>query len=76
LSAARDQSATVARQARMLYVNGKVAQLEALDAQRTLAASDAALAASEAQLADEQVAVFMALGGGWETEEVLADAAR
>jgi NodT family efflux transporter outer membrane factor (OMF) lipoprotein len=76
LSAARDQSATVARQARMLYVNGKVAQLEALDAQRTLAASEAALAASEAQLADEQVAVFMALGGGWETEEVLANAAR
>ena len=35
---------------------------------RTLAASEAALAASEARLADGQFAVFMALGGGWEGE--------
>ncbi len=66
LAAARDQSAVVAAQARALYVNGKTAQLDALDAMRTLAASEAALAASEAQLADDQFAVFMALGGGWE----------
>ena len=76
LSAARDQNATVARQARTLYVNGKTGQLEALDAERTLAASEAALAASAAQLADDQVAVFMALGGGWQTDDVLANAQR
>ena len=75
LTAARDQSATVAQQARKLYVNGKTAQLDALDAERTLAASEAALAASEAQLADDQVAVFMALGGGWERAQTLAKAA-
>lgn len=75
LSAARDQSAIVARQARTLYLNGKTGQLEALDAERTLAASEAALATSAAQLAEDQVAVFMALGGGWETDEVLAKAA-
>ena len=74
LSAAREQSAIVARQARTLYVNGKTGQLEALDAERTLAASEAALATSATQLAEDQVAVFMALGGGWEADEVLAKA--
>jgi len=72
LTAARDHSATVARQARALYVHGKTAQLEALDAERTLAASEAALAASQAQLADDQYAVFLALGGGWEVQEALS----
>jgi NodT family efflux transporter outer membrane factor (OMF) lipoprotein len=77
LAAARAQSATVAQQARTLYINGKTAQLDALDAMRTLAASEAALAASEAQLADDQFAVFMALGGGWEgrADDVVGQAA-
>jgi multidrug efflux system outer membrane protein len=38
-----------------------------MDAQRTLAAADGALAASHAQLATEEIAVFLAHGGGWET---------
>lgn len=76
LSAARDQSAAVARQARTLYLNGKTGQLESLDAERTLAASEAALATSAAQLAEDQVAVFLALGGGWETDDVIAKATR
>ncbi|VTU23124.1 Toluene efflux pump outer membrane protein TtgI precursor [Variovorax sp. PBS-H4] len=66
LAAARDQSLTVADQTRALQFSGKVGQLDALDAQRTLASQEAALAASDAQLAEHQVAVFMALGGGWE----------
>lgn len=69
LTAARDHSATVARQARALYVHGKTAQLEALDAERALAVGEAALAASQAQLADDQCALFLALGGGWEVQE-------
>ena len=36
-----------------------------LDAQRTLATAEAALAASEAQLSTDQIAIFLALGGGW-----------
>lgn len=74
LSAARDQGAIVVRRARKLYVNGKTGQLEALDAERTLAASEAALATSAALLAEDQVAVFLALGGGWEADEVLVNA--
>ena len=69
LQASRDESAKVAAQARQLYKNGRTAYLDALDAERSLAASDAALAASEAQLADDQVVLFMALGGGWEPDE-------
>jgi len=56
----------VARQAHQLYTAGKTGYLDALDAERSLAASEAALAASEAQLADDQVLLFLALGGGWE----------
>lgn len=66
LQAARDQSAEVAQQARQLYQGGKTGYLEALDAERNLAASEAALAASQALLVDEQVQLFLALGGGWQ----------
>ena len=67
LQGARDEAALVARQARRLYQGGKVGYLDALDAERALDANDAALAASEATLIDEQVQLFLALGGGWES---------
>jgi outer membrane protein TolC len=37
-----------------------------LDAERSLADSDAALAQSDAQLSDHLVTLFLALGGGWQ----------
>lgn len=66
LQAARDESATVAAQARRLYQSGRTGYLDALDAERGLAGSEATLAASDAELADDQVSLFLALGGGWE----------
>lgn len=69
LQAARDAAVTVAEQARRLYRSGKTGNLDALDAERSLAASEAALAGSQAQLADQQVLLFLALGGGWEADE-------
>jgi NodT family efflux transporter outer membrane factor (OMF) lipoprotein len=66
LQAARDDSATVASQARRLYQSGRTGYLDALDAERGLASSEATLAASDADLADDQVVLFLALGGGWE----------
>ena len=39
-----------------------------LDAERTLASADAALAASEAQVTTYQIALFKALAGGWTNE--------
>jgi NodT family efflux transporter outer membrane factor (OMF) lipoprotein len=70
LQAARDESATVAEQARRLYRSGRTGYLDALDAERGLAGSEATLAASDAELADDQASLFLALGGGWEPEAV------
>jgi outer membrane protein TolC len=39
--------------------------LDLLTAEQTLLSADAAAAASDAALANDQVAVFKALGGGW-----------
>jgi NodT family efflux transporter outer membrane factor (OMF) lipoprotein len=66
LESARDDTATVANQARRLYQSGRTGYLDALDAERGLATSEATLAASDAELADDQVSLFLALGGGWE----------
>ena len=56
----------MADQARALYRGGRSGYLDALDADRGLATAQAALAASDAQLADDQVTLFLALGGGWQ----------
>ena len=66
LRAARDQSALASNQAARLYRFGRTDFLTTLDAERTLASSEAAVAASDAALATDQVSLFLALGGGWE----------
>jgi NodT family efflux transporter outer membrane factor (OMF) lipoprotein len=66
LRAARDQSALASRQAAKLYRYGRADFLSTLDADRTLAGAESTLAASDAQLASDQVGLFLALGGGWE----------
>lgn len=45
---------------------GSISELELIDVQRDLVSSEQALAASNQTLAEDQVAVFRALGGGWE----------
>ena len=64
--AARDQSAEAARIVRLRYTAGAENFLAVLDAERTLASADANLAASDAALTTAQIAVFKALGGGWD----------
>jgi len=66
LKAARDQSALASQQAAKLYRFGRTDFLTTLDAERTLASAQAAVAASDAKLASDQVGLFLALGGGWE----------
>jgi multidrug efflux system outer membrane protein len=66
LRAARDQSALASNQAAKLFRFGRTDFLTTLDAERTLASSEAAVAASNAALATDQVTLFLALGGGWE----------
>lgn len=66
LRAARDNNRDAAEQARTLYRLGRTDFLTALDADRTLAGSESALTAAQGQLAADQAALFLALGGGWE----------
>jgi len=74
LKAARDQSAEAAAQARQLFQYGKTDYLTVLDAERTLASNESALAASRAELSQDQIALFLALGGGWEDQPASAAA--
>jgi outer membrane protein TolC len=64
--AARDDAATVERQATSLQVGGRATALTVIDAQRTLATAEQSLAQLKSAISDDQVAVFLALGGGWE----------
>ena len=66
LQVARDQSAEALRLAQVRFEAGGASFLDVLDAQRTLVAADAALAASDETLISNQVTLFKALGGGWE----------
>jgi multidrug efflux system outer membrane protein len=68
LRSARDQSALAFMQARTLYQSGRTDALTALDTDRTLATTEITLAASDAQLSADQVALFLALGGGWDAQ--------
>jgi NodT family efflux transporter outer membrane factor (OMF) lipoprotein len=48
------------------YLAGAVSNLDLLTTEQTLIAADAAVAASDASLVQDQIAVFKALGGGWQ----------
>lgn len=66
LRAVRDQAALAQEQAQRLFIAGREPYLTGLDATRTLASAESALAASNGQVAADQVKLFLALGGGWE----------
>jgi NodT family efflux transporter outer membrane factor (OMF) lipoprotein len=59
-----------------LYRGGRESFLNDLDATRTLTSVAAQVAAAEAQVATDQVNLFRALGGGWETDEAIAQNAK
>lgn len=67
LKQARDSAAQATRQARTLFRFGRTGVLDVLNVEATLATAETALAASDAAIADAQVNVFLALGGGWES---------
>ena len=66
LRRARDESAEAARIVRLRGQVGRESFLSLLDAERTLATAEAALAASDAAVVTAQIALFKALGGGWQ----------
>jgi multidrug efflux system outer membrane protein len=65
-AAAADSSQTAARIARTRYEGGLVDFLDVLDAERTQLADEDRLAQSRTDAATSLVAVYKALGGGWQ----------
>lgn len=63
---ARDAARKAAQLSRLRFTEGIDNFLTELDADRTLATAEAQLAQSEQAVADDQVTLFRALGGGWE----------
>jgi NodT family efflux transporter outer membrane factor (OMF) lipoprotein len=47
---------------------GQISNLDLLTAEQTLTGADAAIAQSDAALVQDQIAVFKALGGGWQQQ--------
>lgn len=72
LRAAADAQRDAVELARRLYFNGLAPFLEVLDAERSLLVSESLLAESETAAASQLVALYVALGGGWERAEELA----
>ena len=66
LRAARDHADEAARLAKVQADAGTTSFLDLLQAQQTAILADQALAASEQAVSADQIAVFQALGGGWE----------
>ncbi|MCC8536404.1 efflux transporter outer membrane subunit [Xanthomonas axonopodis pv. poinsettiicola] len=66
LEQAQQQADLASAQNRRLYQGGRTPYLSSLDAERTLATADMALANAQAQVSQDQLQVFLALGGGWE----------
>ncbi len=67
LRRASAQSEEAARIARLRYRAGAENFQIVLDAERTLASSEALLAQAQAEFSDSTVSLFLALGGGWQT---------
>lgn len=66
LARARDSAAHSAGQAGRLFRFGRSDFLSLLDAQRSLANAETSAAAAQVALVDDQISLFLALGGGWQ----------
>ena len=62
---ARDEAERAVKDSERLQGAGRATSLAVIDAQRAYATSEQTLAQLETALAEDQVAVFLALGGGW-----------
>ena len=65
LRSARDEAQVAANIVRTQQREGQVDSLELLDAERTFAEAEAALADMDGQLVTTQIDLFRALGGSW-----------
>jgi NodT family efflux transporter outer membrane factor (OMF) lipoprotein len=67
LRAAQKSAAESADETHRFYLAGRESFIADLDATRTLTSTNAQLAAAISQVAVDQVNLFLALGGGWES---------
>ncbi|WP_150295496.1 efflux transporter outer membrane subunit [Sphingobium estronivorans] len=65
LERARAEAERVAQRTMQLRRGGKIAELPALEAERDLVTAEQAVAESRAAMNEDQIALFLALGGGW-----------
>jgi NodT family efflux transporter outer membrane factor (OMF) lipoprotein len=72
LGEARDKVQAAYRMAHDQFLAGSISSLDLLTTEQLLVSVDAAVAASDAVLVQDQIAVFKALGGGWRDESQTA----
>lgn len=65
LDRARADAAVVARTTKQLWRGGRIAALPAIDAERDLITAEQVAAEARAATNDDQITLFLALGGGW-----------
>jgi len=68
LERALEDARRVAGRTAQLCRGGKIGELPALEAERDLVAAEQAAAEGRAAINDDQIALFLALGGGWTPE--------
>jgi NodT family efflux transporter outer membrane factor (OMF) lipoprotein len=66
LADAQDKAQKALDMAHGQFLAGSVSTLDLLTSEQALVAADAAVAASDTALAQDQISVFKALGGGWQ----------
>lgn len=65
LEAARDGAGRAEAQIRELHDGGRAGGLALADAQRASASAEQSIASAETTISNDQITVFLALGGGW-----------
>jgi NodT family efflux transporter outer membrane factor (OMF) lipoprotein len=65
LADAQSRAHQAFRMANDQFLLGSLSNLDLLSTEQSLVAADAAVAASDSELVEDQIAVFKALGGGW-----------
>lgn len=68
LGSTRDHAAQVAAETEAMHQGGRADALTALVAQEKLAASNMSVAFAAADVTESQISVFLALGGGWNSD--------
>ncbi len=69
---ARDEAQRAVQDSERLEADGRATALAVIDAQRAYAAAEQTLAELETAIAEDQISVFLSLGGGWSDETAVA----